>query len=626
MDRVSFRYLLSGVAGLALLIAFAGLFFQSKPAGPVIPEPHEVASLPNLPLEQPTGGYVGSAACKSCHPNQHGSWHESYHRRMTQVASDESVLGDFNNVRLIGKDLGARLFKEDGQYKAEISLDNFQTTHVYTVVMTTGSHVRQAYWLADPDDKQLMLLPFMYLRAEQRWIPRPSGYIGRNSQSNSSELTAFQAEKGRWQFACIRCHTTHGQAVPTNEAGQSLPTPRVAEFGISCEACHGEGAAHVQAKRNPVPGRESMASIVNPGKLPHDLSSQVCGQCHAVLFPRSNGAMSHWQRNGDTFRPGDDLFADPICHVMRGHLNPVIDKESFWPDGMVRVTGREFTGLIESACYQRGKMSCLSCHEMHQHNGDTRPPNDWAAGQLKPGMDGNRACVQCHGRFDDVEVIARHTHHQADSSGSKCYNCHMPHTTYGLLKAARSHQISSPNVAQSLQAGRPNACNQCHLDQTLAWTAENLASWYNQQVPTLSDEEEHVAAAILWALRGDAGQRALTAWSLGWAEALETSGDAWQAPFLGQLLNDRYNAVRFIAHRSLKRLPGFADFDYDFVSEPSVRAAAVEKARSRWRESRSDASPSFSRRMLIDPMGQIIEAEFQRILQQRDESPVELAE
>ena len=38
-------------------------------------------------------------------------------------------------------------------------------------------------------------------------------------------------------------------------------------------------------------------------------------------------------------------------------------------------------------------------------------------------------------------------------------------------ESIRSHQVSSPSVAESLPpVGRPNACNLCHLDRTLAWT------------------------------------------------------------------------------------------------------------------------------------------------------------
>src|SRR5947208_5654909 len=66
------------------------------------------------------------------------------------------------------------------------------------------------------------------------------------------------------------------------------------------------------------------------------------------------------------------------------------------------------------------------------------------------------------------------SHHLAASSGSQCYDCHMPHTTYGVLKAIRSHQVGSPRVADELATGRPNACNLCHLDKPLAWTAHQL--------------------------------------------------------------------------------------------------------------------------------------------------------
>src|SRR5438128_11469003 len=96
----------------------------------------------------------------------------------------------------------------------------------------------------------------------------------------------------------------------------------------------------------------------------------------------------------------------------------------------------------------------------------------------------------------------QHTHHVAGSSGSLCYNCHMPYTGYGLLKALRSHQISNPGVKASLQTGRPNACNLCHLDKSLGWTAQNLFAWYKIPPEELSLEDKAIAASILWALKG----------------------------------------------------------------------------------------------------------------------------
>ena len=46
------------------------------------------------------------------------------------------------------------------------------------------------------------------------------------------------------------------------------------------------------------------------------------------------------------------------------------------------VTGREYNGLLDTPCFQRGKMSCLSCHSMHGYH----DRND----QLAPRMETNQ--------------------------------------------------------------------------------------------------------------------------------------------------------------------------------------------------------------------------------------------
>src|SRR5438874_5839953 len=52
-------------------------------------------------LPHPEGKeYVRSETCRSCHPDQYASWHRSFHRTMTQVATPETVRGNFNNLVL----------------------------------------------------------------------------------------------------------------------------------------------------------------------------------------------------------------------------------------------------------------------------------------------------------------------------------------------------------------------------------------------------------------------------------------------------------------------------------------------------------------------------------------------
>lgn len=244
-------------------------------------------------------------------------------------------------------------------------------------------------------------------------------------------------------------------------------------------------------------------------------------------------------------------------------------------------------------------------------------PND----QLAKGMESNAACTQCH-----KDIKPQHTHHAANSSGSVCYNCHMPHTTYGLMKAIRSHQVDSPSVQATIKTGRPNACNLCHLDKTLAWTSEKLTQWFGAKPAELSEDEKTTAAAALWALRGDAAQRALLAWHMGWGPARQASGERWLTPYLAQLLEDPYSTVRYIARRSLKALPEFADFAFDYIGPPEDRARAHQSAWVKWEQTHARKLDRHGPHILIRAEGQVDSDAWNRLLRQRDNKSMYLQE
>ena len=281
---------------------------------------------------------------------------------------------------------------------------------------------------------------------------------------------------------------------------------------------------------------------------------------------------------------------------------------------MVRVSGREYNGVVESPCHERGELSCLSCHAMHQSK-----PDD----QLSEKMATNHACLQCHTSIQTSE----HTKHLPNSSGSECYNCHMPHTTYGLLKAIRSHQIDSPSLKRSQETGRPNACNLCHLDKTLAWTAKYLSDWYGHKPVALDPDEQSISAALLWLLKGDAGQRALVAWSMGWPAAKAASGHAWLAPFLSELLMDPYSAVRYIAFKSLSAMSeDYRKLEYDFVDSADARMRLKHEVAEIWKRSQAKLPGRASPEILIEPGGILKHDAVQRLLQQRNNRSMDLQE
>jgi len=574
------------------------------------------------PVEHSANGYVGSEVCRECHEREHATWHDSYHRTMTQIASEQAVVGNFNNTEVEADGKLFRLGKDNQGYWAEFenppnegeNQEEPERIRRY-VVLCTGSHHMQVYWLSTGRGRELAALPVMWLIREQRWIPRSAGFLQpsyKNLGMPDEVIARTIFEQGRWNDTCILCHTTAGRTII-----RDTPESTVAEFGISCEACHGPGESHVRLHES---NSEFIGHdpIVLPPALDRDRSVEVCGQCHSISFQASFDKATDTTKIGKTYRPGQRL-ADTLHIETTEHHTP----KNSWADGMVRIVGREYNSLLDSPCYQRGQLTCFSCHQMHQAADDDRSREAWADDQLQPNMRTNEACLQCHQEYRSEDFLTEHTHHSPASHGSQCMNCHMPNTAYGLLKATRSHQISNPSVQETLSTGRPNACNACHLDKSLGWSGKHLAEWYGH--PSLGEEtESKVAGAVQMVLKGDATVRALAAWHMGWTPAREASGDDWMPPYLAILMEDEYDAVRFIAHRSLHRISGYADINYDFVSSHAQRQRACEQIKNRW-SSQVDRSTKNNPSLLIAD-GELETRLIDYLLRDRDRQRVYLNE
>ncbi len=635
---------------LAILIALAIWLFSGSGNLPPVPPPvapaeseDKAISRPaaQRPIEVPADGYVGSDACRDCHKHNHATWHASYHRTMTQKPENGVVFGDFEESSITFEDNEHtyRARRHSGRLWIEMgNQSNFEfisegSRKEMPVELMTGSHHMQLYWFSLGVGRNLGLFPVVHLKEINRWVPRRSVFI-------HPPTDYMDVEFGRWGEACVHCHSTYGrpQIVGTLDSFPVFET-EVAEFGISCESCHGPGGAHVEFRGNKTPakgppGKVVSDPIVNPEKLPHTLASQICGSCHSYIHLAPSPKLP------PHFLPGSELAnfrtllrPDEKTAQFLRRVSPTtftnqmaIDAEfdtMFWRNGNSRIAGREYTALSRSACHLTGEISCLSCHAMHQSAGDTRPLNEWANDQLKVKALGDHACTSCHNAR--TYQSGSHTHHQPQSDGSRCYNCHMPHTSYAVLKAVRNHSIDSPRINTGEVNIEPNACNLCHLDKTLAWTSHHLRDWFNIPSPSLTEDERKFAAGVLWATRGDASQRALTAWHMGWNPAQIASGKNWQAPILGKLLNDPYDAVRFMAHRSLKNVPGFTDFPFDFIGSKQHREQASLTVLKRWE---TGIQPSNSNRteILLEENGQFQSDVFERLLRDRDNRLINLSE
>ncbi|MEE9264900.1 MAG: multiheme c-type cytochrome, partial [Vicinamibacteria bacterium] len=238
-------------------------------------------------------GFVSSQVCRACHPDQYASWYASYHRTMTTVATPETVKGKFDDISLESRGRTYHLERRGDEFWVDmvdldwergfrlngVDPDQFAEKPRVTrqIVMTTGSHHMQTYWVPSRFGREVYNFPFVYLFEQDRWIPREDVFL---RPPNAGRFFAL------WNNSCIDCHSTAGKV--GFDFDDELFDSQVAEMGIACEACHGPAEAHVVANRDPL--RRYLhhltdkvdATIVNPDRLSHRASSQVCGQCHGV--------------------------------------------------------------------------------------------------------------------------------------------------------------------------------------------------------------------------------------------------------------------------------------------------------------------------------------------------------
>jgi predicted CXXCH cytochrome family protein len=228
---------------------------------------------------------------------------------------------------------------------------------------------------------------------------------------------------------CLFCHTT-GYDKGYVRASDTYDS-RWHEMGVGCEACHGPGHDHAEARRtggvDPWLGRDT------------ERLTDACGACHARRVERG------------PFTPGD--------HFLDAFEPELLDTDSYHPDGQVKDELYELVSFQQSKMFQEG-VRCWNCHDPHGNG--TRET-------------GNALCRTCHeSRYDD----AQHTRHAPGSAGADCRACHMPVTVFMQRDPRHDHSFSLPDPEATLETGVPNACNACHTDRDAAWAAEHVRNWY----------------------------------------------------------------------------------------------------------------------------------------------------
>lgn len=541
----------SVVLGLPLAVAL-----RASPVAPPTGSPAVTARAP----------FAGSGACAACHPDHTRSYERTFHATMTRLPKDlafDGVDGPLLPVELSDDRRVYRLERaEDGrilyrgpdlhQLGAALEALGAPTVRAFDrlatevpevtrpIALTTGSHHYVAFWVGGGPDRELRQLPFVYLLDERKFLRRSAVFLAPVEETLKIPV---------WNSSCIQCHTTAG--APRETEG-SDPRPWVryhsetVDLSISCEACHGPGRDHGDRFRSPLArllarfGEETVADVLVPSKLDASASSAVCGQCHAYFVPTH--AEEWWDAGFRSRRPAHEDFADgrellDPNHPERAEALGVSRELSsiFWPDGSVRVGGREYPGLLASPCHERGtgerKLACVDCHQLHDGTREDALPKDAGGGTF---------CGKCHDARYETREHSRHA-----PASATCLDCHMPETSYALLGAVRSHTIHVPKASLAPPAG----CVLCHLDENEGWLRENLPGGA-EPAPREPEILREASFGVRLALAGNAAERALAASWLGREKYRRSLEPSLRRALLAELRRDDYPVLREIARRS----------------------------------------------------------------------------
>jgi predicted CXXCH cytochrome family protein len=503
--------------------------------------------------------YVKAAQCARCHPDHAASFGRTFHRTMTQAADARSVRGNFAHAALDYFGVHAQMDKNTrGEHVIRYQVAG-AAAEAFIVEKTVGSRRYQQY--VARRGQELVRLPLAYHLEEQRWFHMNGAFLTPDPELSPDGTLAradYERHVTRWNDNCVFCHNVApNPGKHPGEHGQPAFATEVAELGIACEACHGPGGEHARKNANPLrryvlhARQAADPSIVNPARLSDARSLDVCGRCHGQ---RITDDVESFLRAGDPFLPGEDLalYSAPLWRDTTLHGERAFEAR-FWADGTPRLTAYEYQGTLLSPCAQRGTMTCLSCHGMHE--GDPR-------GQLRPNRTGAAMCTQCHEGLAAKPAQAAHARHPLSAALPSCRDCHMPEIVYGVLDLHPSHRIESPAPRAQARDERPDACTQCHLDKTRAWAITERARLFGAEKKSADAapfpaSESPFSEVETQLFRGDPIQRAVAASALSGSGSVANRARARRLALLLEVMDDDpYPAIRHLAQRSAIRLLG----------------------------------------------------------------------
>ncbi len=388
--------------------------------------------------------YVGRAECVECHASELADWLGSDHDLAMDLATPDTVLGDFNQQEFTHFGVTARMFRRGDEFFIYTEGPDGKL-HTYRIKYTIAVRPLQQYMVEFPRGR-VQVLSIAWDTQRRRWF-----HLYPNER----------IEPDDW------LHWTRGGLRKNYDRETDTYRTSWSEIDVSCEACHGPASIHVELARSRSIfwDRRYGNGLVDLGAADATVELEKCAQCH-----------SRRRLLKDDLRPGESFYD----HYGLSLLEPGL----YHADGQIIEEVYVFGSFLQSRMYRKG-VRCTDCHEPHS---------------LKLRAQGNNLCTRCHlaGQYD----TRSHHHHEPGTEGAACVDCHMPERLYMVIDARSDHGLKVPRPDLTISLGVPNVCNRCHEEKPPEWARDLILEWYGPQRP----DDPHFAPifAAAWAGKPEA--------------------------------------------------------------------------------------------------------------------------
>lgn len=408
---------------------------------------YSIRELRNRKIRPPVGGeatYVGREKCIACHEDEYQAWLGSDHDNAMDVASDSTVLGDFDNAVFEYGDITARFFKKDGGFFVHTQGPDGVPAD-FEIPYTFGVEPLQQYLIPFPGGR-LQCLTIAWNTERREWF-----YLYPGQDIPPDDWLHWTRGAQTWNSMCAECHSTN--LVKNYDAKTRTFDTRWSEIDVSCEACHGPGSRHVRWAQIPSRARPD-SDTYELAKQTTNISSrqqvELCAPCH-----------SRRTEMGD--------YDHASTALMESVIPSVLEEGLYFADGQIEEEVYVYGSFVQSKMYKNG-VRCSDCHNVHS---------------LELVAQGNLLCLRCHA--PDVYDSYNHHFHKKQhegkpSEGHLCIKCHMAERPYMVVDWRADHSMRIPRPDLTVAIGVPNACSQagCHADKPAEWAAKHVAKWYGQ--------------------------------------------------------------------------------------------------------------------------------------------------